>query len=290
MDEARGAASFGLGRGLEALIPAPERSELAREIAVEDVTSNPHQPRRRFGDEDLADLTASIAAHGLLQPVIVRALPSGGYQLIAGERRLRAARRAGLATVPAVIRQPGEAEMLELALVENLQRSDLNAVEQATAFHQLVEQFGMTHQQIAERVGRSRAAVSNTLRLLELSAETRAAVVSGIISEGHGRALAALTAADAQSAALAVVVQRHLSVRQTEELVRRRQRAAPDAGATLDHDLRRVEEELRAMLATKVSIERTRRGGRIVIGFGSDEELDRIHAWIKRGAEPWWQA
>jgi ParB family transcriptional regulator, chromosome partitioning protein len=274
---------FGLGRGLEALIPPPAGSEDGRQIPLDRIVANPHQPRARFEGAELTDLAASISTHGVLQPVVVRGLPNGDYQLIAGERRVRAARMAGLAQIPAVVREPTEEQMVELALIENLQREDLNPLEEALGFRLLIDRFGMPHEAVASRVGRSRAAVSNALRLLDLAPETQEALLEGQISEGHARALAGLTVPELQVAALAIVLERQLSVRQTEELVRRRRRQArPDPVEAQQDDLQDLENRLRGLLATKVAITRTRRGGRISIEFASDEELDRLMTWILR--------
>ena len=278
------AKTFGLGRGLDALIPRATPTSDTPEIAIDRIARNPHQPRNRFDDEETAELAASIALHGVLQPIVVRAAVDGGYELIAGERRLRAARIAGLSHIPAVVRETAIGESLELALVENVQRADLNAIEEATAYRELIERFGLSHEEVARKVGKSRVAVSNALRLLDLAPDTREAIADGRISEGHGRALAALTVAELQRAALQVVIERHLSVRQTEELVRRKR----DSGTTrqarpISGDLADLEAQLRGLLATRVGIVRTRRGGRLVIDFYSDEELDRIYAIITRG-------
>jgi len=279
------AKSFGLGRGLDALIPRGATEHAALEIPIDRVRRNPHQPRVDFDDESLAELTDSIAAHGVIQPIIVRGAADGGYELIAGERRLRAARAAGLTQIPAVVRDSAANELLELALVENVQRTDLNPIEEASAYRELIDRFGLSHEAVARQVGKSRVAVSNALRLLDLAPETRQAIVEGRISEGHGRALAALTIPELQRAVLQVVLERQLSVRQTEELVRRKR----ELGGTrrrqpLSEDLADVEAQLRGILATKVGIVRTRKGGRVVIDFYSDEELDRIYAIITRGA------
>ena len=278
------AKTFGLGRGLDALIPRAAPATDNPAIPIDRISRNPHQPRSRFDDAETAELAASIAQHGVLQPIIVRASADGGYELIAGERRLRAARMAGLSHIPAVVRESAREEMLELALVENVQRQDLNAIEEATAYRELIDRFSLSHDEVAHKVGKSRVAVSNALRLLDLAPETREAIADGRISEGHGRALAALTIAELQRAALSLVLDRHLSVRQTEELVRRRR----DPGAarlprTISNDLADVEAQLRGLLATRVGIVRTRRGGRLVIDFYSDEELDRLLAIITRG-------
>ncbi|MGQ0609017.1 MAG: ParB/RepB/Spo0J family partition protein [Chloroflexota bacterium] len=282
----RGARTFGLGRGLDALIPGRDEGQRVLEIALHRIERNPDQPRASFDESQLGELAASIAVHGVLQPVIVRELADGGYQLIAGERRTRAAKLAGLETIPAVVRDTeGGESSLELALIENLQREDLNAIETALAYRELIDRFGMTHDAVARQVGKSRVAVSNALRLLELASETRAAIIDGAISEGHGRALAAITIPELQRAVLAVVLERQLSVRQTEELVRRKREEVPAARrGALSHDLQDLEAQLRGVLATKVGIVRTRRGGRLVIDFYSDEELDRLYSIITRGA------
>jgi ParB family chromosome partitioning protein len=279
------ARSFGLGRGLEALIPRADGPSGVLQLPLDEISRNPHQPRGQFDDAGIAELAASIAEHGVLQPVIVRVTPGGRYELIAGERRLRAARVAGLTSVPAVLRDSTNNELLELALVENVQRADLNAIEEAQAYRDLIGQFGLTHEEVARRVGKSRVAISNALRLLDLAPETRAAIADGRISEGHGRALAAITIPELQRAVLRIVLERHLSVRQTEELVRRRRTATPATRAgALTHDLQDLEAQLRGLLATRVGIVRSRRGGRLVIDFASDEELDRIYSIITRGA------
>jgi ParB family chromosome partitioning protein len=283
---ARGTRGFGLGRGLDALIPSSTDERGVLEIPVDRIERNPDQPRTAFDEEQLGELAASIAVHGVIQPVIVRTRADGAYQLIAGERRLRAARLAGLETVPAVVRDTPEGESsLELALIENLQREDLNPIETALAYRELIDRFGLTHEAVARQVGKSRVAVSNALRLLDLAAETREAIVDGRISEGHGRALAAITIPALQRAVLQVVLVRGLNVRQTEELVRRKREEAPARErAVLSPDLADLEAQLRGVLATKVGIVRTRRGGRLVIDFYSDEELDRLYSIITRGA------
>jgi len=278
--------AFGLGRGLDALIPGSSDTPGTLEVAVDRIERNPNQPRSAFDEAQLGELAASIAVHGILQPLVVRVLADGGYQLIAGERRLRAARLAGLDVMPVVTREANDEETsLELALIENIQREDLNAIETALAYQELIDRFGLTHEAVARQVGKSRVAISNALRLLDLAPETRQAIVDGRITEGHGRALASITIPELQRAVLAVVLERQLSVRQTEELVRRKREEAPATRRrALSHDLQDVEAQLRGVLATKVGIVRTRRGGRLVIDFYSDEELDRLYAIITRGA------
>jgi ParB family transcriptional regulator, chromosome partitioning protein len=283
---ARSGRSFGLGRGLDALIPDTREQRGVLELALDRIDRNPSQPRLNFDEGQLGELAASIAVHGVIQPIVVRGLADGRWQLIAGERRLRAARLAGLETIPAVVRDEAEGEgPLELALIENLQREDLNAIETALAYRELIDRFGLTHEAVARQVGKSRVAVSNALRLLDLAAETQRAIVEGRISEGHGRALAAITIPELQRAVLDVVLERGLSVRQTEELVRRKRDEVPaqHQRRSIGHDLQDLEAQLRGMLATKVGIVRTRRGGRLVIDFYSDEELDRLYSIITRG-------
>jgi ParB family chromosome partitioning protein len=284
---ARGSRAFGLGRGLDALIPAGREDNAVLEVPLDRIERSPNQPRSDFDEALLGELAASIAVHGVIQPVIVRNLADGGYQLIAGERRLRAARLAGLDTIPVVVHDASDGtDSLELALVENLQRADLNPIETALAYRELIDRFGLTHEAVARQVGKSRVAVSNALRLLDLAPETRQAIIDGRITEGHGRALAAVTIPELQRAVLGVVLERQLSVRQTEELVRRKREEGPATSErrALGHDLQDLEAQLRGLLATKVGIVRTRRGGRLVIDFYSDEELDRLYSIITRGA------
>jgi ParB family chromosome partitioning protein len=280
--------AHGLGRGLAALIPPRTDARIgAVDIPIASIRPNPDQPRRRFGDAEMATLIASIREHGVLQPVLV-AETLDGYQLIAGERRVRAASAAGLERIPAVVRELDDRSRLELALVENLQREDLDPIEAANGFRRLIDDFSFSHEDIAERVGRARSTVANTLRLLDLAPAVQAAIVDRRISEGHGRALGGLSA-DHQEHVLGTVVDQDLSVRQTEELVRRLRepRATAAAGdevaTTRDPDLERVEEELRRVLGTKVSLARSRRGGRIVIEFYSDEELGRLYDRLTGG-------
>ncbi len=276
-----------LGRGLAALIPqraGPPGGSI--EIPIARIRTNPYQPRRRMDEDELASLAASIAEHGVIQPVIVSETLDG-YRLVAGERRVRAAQLAGLERIPAVVRQVADRDQLELALVENVQRSDLDAIEEAHAYRQLIDEFGLTQDTVAARVGRARATVANTLRLLDLDPAVQAAIVEGRISEGHGRALGGL-AYELQARVVKTVVDRELSVRQTEELVRRLREPAIAGSARpgprrTDPDLERVEEDLRRALGTKVSLARTRRGGRIIIEFYSEEDLGRLYERLTGG-------
>lgn len=280
--------SQGLGRGLASLIPQRSPGQGgAIEISIGRVRSNPHQPRKRFDEEGLASLTASIAEHGVLQPILVTETVDG-YQLVAGERRLRAAQAAGLERIPAVVRQLADRDQLELALVENLQREDLDPLETAEAYRQLIDDFGFSQDDVATRVGRARSTVANTLRLLDLAPGVQAAVADGRLTEGHGRALGGL-APELQDRVLDSVIGQELSVRQTEELVRRLREPKPEPAGSVaravDPDLERVEEDLRRALGTKVSLARSRRGGRIVIEYYSDEELGRLYERLTGGTQ-----
>jgi len=278
--------SQGLGRGLAALIPQRTATTSGSiEIPVGRIRPNPYQPRKRFDQEGLAALTASIVEHGVIQPILVTEVVDG-YQLVAGERRLRAAQAAGLERIPAVVRQLADREQLELALVENLQRADLDPIETADAYRQLIEEFGFSHEDLAAQVGRARSTVANTLRLLELAPGIQSAVADGRLTEGHGRAIGGL-AHEFQDRVLDSVVGQDLSVRQTEELVRRlrepKAERSVSAARKVDPDLERVEEDLRRALGTKVSLARSRRGGRIVIEYYSDEELGRLYERLTGG-------
>ncbi|MEO8468771.1 MAG: ParB/RepB/Spo0J family partition protein [Chloroflexota bacterium] len=274
----------GLGRGLAALIPQrPAQGAGSTDIPLDRIRANPRQPRVRMDDAALATLTASIREHGVIQPVLVIELVDG-YQLVAGERRVRAARAAGLERIPAVIRQLADREQLELALVENLQREDLDPLESARAYRQLIDEFGFSQEALATRVGRARSTVANTLRLLDLHSSVQAAVADGIITEGHGRAIGGLPI-EHQPTIVATVMAQDLSVRQTEEFVRRLRepKAAQPAPSVRDGETERVEEDLRRALGTKVRLARSRRGGRIVIDYYTEEELGRLYERLMGG-------
>ncbi len=283
--------THGLGRGLSALIPQRAEGRTGpTEIPLASIRPNPQQPRRHFGEAEMASLVASIREHGVLQPILVTETLEG-YQLVTGERRVRAAAAAGLERIPAIVRDLDDQHRLELALVENLQREDLDPIEAAHGFRRLIDDFGFSHEQIAGRVGRARSTVANTIRLLELAPVVQAAIAEGRITEGHGRALGGLSV-EHQEHVLGAVIDQGLSVRQTEELVRRLREPKPDrqiaesepAAPSRDQDLERVEEDLRRALGTKVSLARSRRGGRIVIEYYSDEELGRLYERLTGGA------
>ncbi len=268
----------GLGRGLGALIPQAALAGAAPlEIPISRIRGNPYQPRQRVELKALESLAGSIALHGVLQPVIVTETLDG-YQLIAGERRVRAAQMAGLDHIPAIVRQLAARDQLAVAVVENVQRTDLNAMEEAHAYRQLADEFNLTQDEIAARVGRARSTVANTLRLLDLEPAVQDALGGGHITEGHARALAGASPA-VQRQLVATVSERGLSVRQTEELVRRlreRPPTKPRAGRDSDEEMKGLEEDLRQALGTKVLLARSRKGGRIVIEFYSDEEFSRL--------------
>ena len=280
-----------LGRGLDALIPATEGAAEAGqgllEVGLDTVSPNPHQPRSTIRDQDLVELAASIQEHGLIQPLLVTKTIDG-YQLVAGERRWRAARLAGLATVPVIVRDAAPRDMLELALVENVQRSDLNPLEEATAYNHLIDDFGLTQEEVARRVGKSRVAVTNTLRLLKAGRAVQDAVVKGTISAGHARALLGLERPQLQEVALATVIRQELNVRQTEELVRRLlgQSRTQVPKPPPSPETRVLESRFREALGTKVSLVRRGQRGRLVIHFYSDEELDALYGRIVGDDEP----
>ncbi len=296
----------GLGRGLGALIPTEamgERTSILREVPIASISPNPLQPRSHFHEESLAALAASIKELGVLQPVLVR-VPEPSrpdeYELIAGERRWRAARRAGLQTLPVLVQTSTDVASLEQALVENLHRQDLNALEEAAAYQQLIEEFGYTHEQVATRVGRSRAAVSNTLRLLQLPAAVQRLLADGQLTAGHARAILGTPDRSFQEALAKLVVAEELTVREVEEQVRAR--VAGDAGgdgamphavpgsdapspALVDRSPRQLpppgilelEELLSTHLNTRVTVDLTAKRGRVVVEFATLEDLERIY-------------
>ena len=277
----------GLGRGLGALIPETEQpTGGVAHVPVLAITPNPLQPRTVVDPEALTELAASIRDHGLIQPLIVTQQGPDRYQLIAGDRRWQAARMAGLAQVPVIVKEATPPPALEIALVENIQRADLNPLEEAVAFRQLVDEFDLTQEQVAERVGKSRVSVTNTMRLLRLPAAVKQALLDGTVREGHARSLLALPTKEAQVAALKTVITKGLSVRQTEELVRRLM-AEPDPPKQADPvspEVQALEEDFRETLGTKVSLFRSPKGrGRLVIHFFSEEELQALYDVIVGG-------
>jgi len=279
----------GLGRGLSALLPADRPASegpALRLVDVEAIRPNPRQPRAGIDQDGLAELAASIRSVGVLQPILVRPVDDG-YELIAGERRWRASMLAGLERIPAIVRSSGDEDMLRDALIENLQREDLNPLEEAAAFRQLVDDLGATHEEIAQRVGRSRAAVTNALRLLALAPEVQQRIAGGSLSAAHGRAIAALADPGAQARAAMRAVAEGLSARQTEDMVRQMAgmgdavlaaRAAATRAARPDRPAGYLEAEviLSDILSSRVKIEGGPRRGRVVIEFAGGEDLSRI--------------
>ena len=276
----------GLGKGLESLIPTWQSSptpadtnEQVRLLPVTSISPNPQQPRKVFEEEQLEDLAASIKQHGIIQPLIVIAAEEiDRYTLIAGERRLRAARLAGLKEVPAIVRTASQQEQLEFAIIENVQREDLNPMERARAYQSLADQFSLTHEDIAHRVGKNRVTVTNTLRLLNLPVLVQQSLSSGEISEGHARSLLALPSARAMEAALDSILSLGLNVRQTELLVSKLSGKPPTNRklTVRSAEAEDLENRLRQFFHTKVMLSKGKRGGTISISFYSDEELNSI--------------
>lgn len=278
----------GLGRGLDALIPGGEFTpETPTPIStsgydtlpIEDISRNPRQPRSTMDQEQLEELAASIRKNGILHPLIVTpAEESGKYTLIAGERRLLAAKMADLDTVPVLVREASEQERLELALIENVQRSDLTPLEAAEAYRQLADDFNLSHEEIAQRLGKSRVSITNTLRLLNLPENVRNALANDEITEGHARAILGLPTPQAQTAVLQAILKNELNVRKTEDLVRKYlgQRPSTPAKPTPKPDVSYLEEKLRERLGTRVSLHPRKKGGTLVIHYYSDEELDAL--------------
>ena len=283
----------GLGKGLDALIPKIEDLNFntpsgIKEISVDLINPNPLQPRSHFDSESLAELATSIKEHGIIQPIIVSQDElNGEYFIIAGERRLQAAKLAFLKTVPAIVREACDQDRLELALVENVQRTDLSPIETAQAYQQLNIDFSLSHAEIANKVGKSRAAITNTLRLLNLSPSVQQAIIDEKISEGHARALLALPSSQSQSAALSTVIDKELNVRQTEILVRKLNGERPLTNPKPDRspEIKSLEEHLQSELGTKVRLKHGAKGGTITIHYYSNEELENLVGRLADNAE-----
>jgi ParB family transcriptional regulator, chromosome partitioning protein len=290
----------GLGRGFDSLIPTEiveaEFDPTAKtgdggqkvspdqviEVGVDLVDPNPHQPRQVFDESQLRSLSDSISVHGILQPLVVTQA-GGRYELIAGERRLRAAKLAGLETVPVIVRSFGEQQKLELALIENLQRAELNPIETATAYRKLIDQFNVNQEDIARRVGRDASTVANTLRLLGLPIEAKRAVVSGQITEGHARQILAVKGLEKQLALLDLIIKNGWTVRQAETFARdfKRTQVTKERALSRTASTNPMTEDLGRWLGTKVSLQRTAKGGKLLIEYYSEEELKRIYEAIK---------
>ncbi len=274
----------GLGRGLEALIPKGEEDHTGfAVISIDRVSANPHQPRSMFDEEALASLAASIVEVGVLQPIIVREAEEGFYTLVAGERRWRAARKVGLKEIPAIIRESDDRSLLTEALVENLQREDLSALEEATAYQELLEDFGLTHEEVGNRVGKSRSAITNSLRLLQLPAAIQGKLERGELSAGHARALLGLEDKKFAEHIAERAVEEGWSVRQVEDAVRSRNQAVaePHTGRRIaparPAAIVELEQRLRDQLSTRVKIKYANDRGKLVIDFSSLDDLERIY-------------
>ena len=269
----------GLGKGLDALIPI-NTSAGVTQIAVDSISPNPRQPRSHFDPEEIAELATSIREYGVIQPLLVtHAAEEGEYVLIAGQRRLMAARQADLERVPVIVREASDQELIELALIENVQRADLSPLETAEAYRQLAEDFLFSHDEIAVRVGKSRVSITNTLRLLRLPIIVQQALADEKITEGHARVLLSLATTEAQVAALNTIIAKDLNVRQTEDLVRKLLGQRPKEKVEkppLSPEFHALEERLRSHLGTKVNLSEGRKGGSITIHYYSDEELNAL--------------
>jgi ParB family chromosome partitioning protein len=272
-----------LGKGLSALLPDPEPAHTAGEAPVTSLAPNPYQPRTAMHPEALAELARSIRETGIVQPILVRR-HGDGYQIIAGERRWRAAQQVGLESVPITVRDVPDDQLLELALVENIQRAELSPVEEAQAYHRLQDEFGLTQEQVATRVGKERSTVANMLRLLRLPAEIRAMMDAGQLDAGHARALLALDQEGDRLELAREAARRGLSVREVERRVALMRSPLRTAPARRDPNTRAAEEKLRAALGTRVEIRRRGRGGVLRIAFASEAELQRVFDTLLRAA------
>jgi ParB family chromosome partitioning protein len=282
-----------LGRGLSALLsdsaPAPQ-SEDIHEVDIDLIDPNPDQPRSRFNEEKLEELAQSIRANGLVQPVLLRRGANGRYQIVAGERRWRASQRAGLRKVHAVVRNIPDSKLLELALIENIQREELNPIEEASAYQRLIHNLGLTQDEVAQQVGKDRSSIANYLRLLKLPEDVQRMLEDELISMGHARALLGLESKDQIRRLASEVAEKKLSVRQTEQAVKRftspqspGERSTPSSN---DANIRAAELKMKRFLGSQVRIHLSSNGGRIEIDFGSPSELDRIYSIIMRKTDP----
>lgn len=266
-----------LGKGLDALLSSGETLEKpGNEISLEKIVVTGNQPRKMFNDETIKEMADSIKEHGVLQPLLVRPLESGKYELVAGERRLRAAVLAGLKKVPVVIREMQDPEAWEAALIENLQRENLNPVEEAAAYREMLERYGYTQEELARKIGKSRAHVANTVRLLNLPEEVRELVKSGEITAGHARAILALKDEEQQLALARKIIQQGMTVRDTEEAGTRERKVRTKAVKAKDPNLAMVEQRFEELLNTRVKVIKQKNGGKIEVRFNDDEELSRI--------------
>jgi len=267
----------GLGKGLGALITSAETDEAGvKEVRITEIEPNRGQPRKNFDDEKLAGLAESIKQHGVVQPLIVQR-EGDSYKIVAGERRWRAARLAGLQTVPVIVRDLTDREIMEIALIENLQREDLNPIEEAEAYERLINEFGMTQEEVSVTVGKSRPAITNSMRLLALDEKIKAKLISGEISSGHARALLSIDDNELRLKAMDEIIKKHMSVRETELFVKQLSvNRKPKKKSVIDAEYQAIEERLREIFGTKVRIMNNKKNGKIILEYYSQDELDRI--------------
>ncbi len=279
-----------LGRGLSALLAdSLAQGDELLEVDIDLIEPNPDQPRHHFREDKLNELAQSIKANGLVQPILLRRVSNGRYQIVAGERRWRAAQKAGLHKVNAVIRSIPDAKLLELALIENIQRQELNSIEEANAYQKLIQTLGLTQDEIAQRVGKERSSIANCLRLLKLPQEIQQMLIDDLISMGHARALLGLNSEEEQLRLVKEIVARKMSVRETEQAVKRTASESPIRESSTRHqndaNIQAAELKMKRYLGTQVKIHLNQNGGIIEVEFGSMSELDRIYSIIMRKSD-----
>jgi ParB family chromosome partitioning protein len=271
-----------LGRGLDALIPKEEKLEGYIVASINEIKPNSSQPRKEFDEEAIGELANSIKEKGILQPLVVRTIESG-YEIIAGERRWRAAQRAGVTKIPVIIKEASDREVMELALIENLQREDLNPIEEAIAYQQLIDEFELTHDDVSRQIGKERSTITNQLRLLKLPEEAKAALIAGDITAGHARAILSIESPQEAREALNAITKQRLSVRNTEQLIKKISTRKKKQAVSTEEDiyLKEVVNELKNALSTQVRIVDKQGKGKIEIDYYSNEELERLTEILK---------
>lgn len=270
-----------LGRGLDALIPKENKEQGVGVVGINEIRPNNLQPRKEFDDGAISELAASIKEKGILQPIVVRQV-GGGYEIIAGERRWRAAQRAGITRVPVILKDASDMEALELALIENLQREDLNPIEEANAYHHLIEEFGLTHEEVSAQIGKDRTTITNQIRLLKLPDEAKRALIEGEITAGHARAILSVETLEERIAILKSIRSQNLSVRKTESLIRKISGTRKTSKEPVEENpyVTQIADELKRELSTQVRIIYNKGKGKIVIEYYSDEELERLSSML----------
>ncbi|MEQ9619222.1 MAG: ParB/RepB/Spo0J family partition protein [Deltaproteobacteria bacterium] len=270
-----------LGRGLDALIPKENKQQGLTLVGINEIKPNFLQPRKEFDDESIAELSASIKEKGILQPLVVRQTVNG-YEIIAGERRWRAAQRAGMARVPVIIKDVSDREALELALIENLQREDLNPIEEANAYQHLIEEFGLTHEEVSSQIGKDRSTITNQLRLLKLPEDAKSALINGEITAGHARAILSVESSSDASFVLAAIRERQLSVRNTESLIQKMsgKKTAEAVSGIENPYVKQLSDDIKKALSTQVRIIYKNGKGKIEIEYYSEDELERIAGYL----------